>query len=527
MKNIELFSLVFVFFLAFSCENKIEIDKKTVFRYNETKNINSLDPIFAKDLSSIKVVNQLFNGLVDLNTKLEVIPSIAKSWNISSDGKVYTFILRNDVFFHPHPDLTERNVRAKDFEYSFKRLIDPNNASPGKWVFDKVDNFKAINDTIFKIVLHQPYNPFLGILTMKYCSVVPKKVIESSNTEFRSSPIGTGPFKFKRWEENIKLVLRKNDEYFEKDEKGVKLPYLEAVSITFLPEKQSEFLQLIKDEIDMISGIDSSFKDEILEINGDIKNKYKQSIKMLKGPFLNTEYLAFFMNSTKEEVQSPLIRKAINIGFDKNKMIRFLRNGIGKPANGGIIPIGLQGFKINQNNIYDPEKAKEYVDQYKKITNEIPNLKLTTSPEYVVFCEFIQKELEKIGLNISIEVIPGSSLREAKANGKLDFFRASWVADYPSAENYLSLFYSKNLSPNGPNYTHFKDNFFDSMYNEIVSEKIEKNNILKYQKLDSIVNSKYVIVPLFYDEIVRFISKNITGMELNAINTLDLKRVKK
>ena len=527
MKNIKLFSLVFLFFLAFSCEKKIEIDKKTVFRYNETKNINSLDPIFAKDLSSIKVVNQLFNGLVDLNTKLEVIPSIAKSWKISSDGKVYTFILRDDVFFHPHPDLKERNVKARDFEYSFERLIDPNNASPGKWVFDKVDNFKAINDTVFKITLHQPYNPFLGILTMKYCSVVPKEVIESTNAEFRSSPIGTGPFKFKRWEENIKLVLRKNDEYFEKDQKGVQLPYLEAISITFLPEKQSEFLQLIKDEIDMISGIDSSFKDEILEINGDIKNKYKQSIKMLKGPFLNTEYLAFFMSSMKKEVQSPLIRKAINVGFDKHKMIRFLRNGIGKPANGGIIPIGLNGYKINENNRYDPKKAKEYIDQYKKITNEIPNLKLTTSPEYVVFCEFIQKELEKIGLNISIEVIPGSSLREAKANGKLDFFRASWVADYPSAENYLSLFYSKNLSPDGPNYTHFKDGFFDSMYNEIVSEKIEKNNILKYQKLDSIVNSKYVIVPLFYDEIVRFISKNITGMELNAINTLDLKRVKK
>ena len=95
------------------------------------------------------------------------------------------------------------------------------------------------------------------------------------------------------------------------------------------------------------------------------------------------------------------------------------------------------------------KKLKNMLIKYTKITNEIPNLKLTTSPEYVVFCEFIQKELEKIGLNISIEVIPGSSLREAKANGKLDFFRASWVADYPSAENYLSLFYSKNLSPNG------------------------------------------------------------------------------
>ena len=194
----------------------------------------------------------------------------------------------------------------------------------------------------------------------------------------------------------------------------------------------------------MISGIDSSFKDEILEINGDVKNKYKQSIKMLKGPFQILNILLFYEFNEKE-VQSPLIRKAINVGFDKHKMIRFLRNGIGKPANGGIIPIGLHGYKINENNRYDPKKAKEYIDQYKKITNEIPNLKLTTSPEYVVFCEFIQKELEKIGLNISIEVIPGSSLREAKANGKLDFFRASWVADYPSAENYLSLFSGKKV----------------------------------------------------------------------------------
>ena len=241
MKNIKLFSLVSVFFLAFSCEKKIEIDKKTVFRYNETKNINSLDPIFAKDLSNIKVINQLFNGLVDMNSKLEVIPSIAKSWNISSDGKIYTFFLRNDVFFHPHPDLNERNVKAKDFEYSFKRLINPNNASPGKWVFDKVDNFKAINDTVFKITLNQPFNPFLGILTMKYCSVVPKEVVESKSTEFRSSPVGTGPFKFKRWEENIKLVLRKNNKYFEKDQKGVQLPYLEAVSITFFQRSKVNF----------------------------------------------------------------------------------------------------------------------------------------------------------------------------------------------------------------------------------------------------------------------------------------------
>ena len=510
-----------------SCEERNLINESTVFRYNEHKNINSLDPIFAKDIANIQAVNQLFNGLVEMDNQLNVVPSIAKSWEISENGKIYSFKIDTTVKFHPHPKLKKRNVTAYDFEYSFNRLLEPKNASPGKWVFDKVNTFKAKNDSIFEIELKFPFNAFLGILTMKYCSVVPKDIVEYYKEDFRSNPIGTGPFKFKRWEENIKLVLRKNNDYFQKDVDGSQLPYLEAVSVTFLPEKQSEFLQLVKGKVDFISGLDNSYKDEIINGYGELNEDYENKINMLRGPYLNTEYLAFFMESEKNEIKSDLIRKAINIGFDKGKMIKFLRNGVGIPANAGFIPVGLPGYKKNNINKYNPELAKIYVERFKERFNLSPSLKLTTSNNFLDFCEFIQKELEKLGIEIIIDVIPGSALKQAKANGKLDFFRASWIADYPDAENYLSLFYSKNFAPNGPNYTHFSDYEYDKIYENSLRETDPEKSKLIYSRLDSIISSKSIIVPLFYDEVIRFVSKNVVGMEINATNLLDLRRVKK
>ena len=521
------FKLIAIIIIFSSCEERKSIDLNTVFRYNEHKNINSLDPIFAKDIANIQAVNQLFNGLVEMDKELNVVPSVAKSWKISENGKLYTFIINTSVEFHPHPSLEKRNVTAYDFEYSFNRLLDPKNASPGRWIFDKVDNFEAKNDSIFQIKLKNPFNAFLGLLTMKYCSVVPKNVVEFYDDDFRSNPIGTGPFKFKRWEENIKLVLRKNESYFQKDSIGNQLPYLEAVSITFLPEKQSEFLQLVKGKIDFISGLDNSYKDEIITNDGRLNEFYKDRIKMLRGPYLNTEYLAFFLKSEKNEIKSELIRKAINIGFDKRKMLKFLRNGVGIPAEAGFIPSGLPGYKKNNINKYNPELAKSYVSNYKEKYNSTPSLTLTTSSNYLDLCEFIQKELENLGIEINIDVIPGSALKQAKANGKLDFFRASWIADYPDAENYLSLFYSKNLAPDGPNYTHFSNDEYDRMYENSLRETNPEKSKLLYQKMDSIITSKSIIVPLFYDEVVRFISKNVVGMEINATNLLDLRIVRK
>jgi len=518
--------------LTLSCTTTANDSRsEQVFRYNEHKNISSLDPAFSKDNADIWAVNQLFNGLVQMDSTMAISPAIASSWNISSDGMVYTFTLREGVYFHPHKLFGKSNTRtvnASDFVYSFDRLKSPQLASPGSWVLKNVKSYKAINGNLFQMTLKKPFPAFLGLLTMKYCSVVPKEITSHYGADFRSNPIGTGPYKFKRWEENIKLIFRKNNRYFEFNSKGQRLPFLEAISITFLADKQSEFLQFIQGNIDFISGLDASYKDEILSANGNLKASYTASVKMLRAPYLNTEYLGFYMDSAVPEYQSQLIRQALNYGFDRTKMMMYLRNGIGSPALGGFIPKGLPGHQEKIGYSYQPEKAKQLLETYRiKSGNQQPSITITTTSNYLSFCEFIQRELQKIGLKVSIEVMPPSSLKSAKSNGKLDLFRASWVADYPDAQNYLSLFYSKNFAPNGPNYTHFKNTQFDSWYEEAMQEIDNTTRVELYEKMDALVVEQAPVVALFYDEVVRFTLVNVNGLGINPTNLLEVKNVRK
>ncbi|MDR6300777.1 ABC transporter substrate-binding protein [Mesonia maritima] len=526
IKYLVIFSLIFAFI---SCKNETKKNREhLVFRYNEHANITSLDPTFAKDQRNIWPCNQLYNGLVQLDDSLTIQPDLAKKWSISEDAKTYTFFLRDDVFFHKHKIFGKnktRKVTSEDVVFSLKRLTDPKIASPGSWVMQNVSTISAENDSVVKIELSQPFPAFLGLLSMKYCSVIPT---EMKKLDFRENPIGTGPFKFKRWEANEKLVFRKNNLYFETDKNSKQLPYLEAIAITFLPDKQSEFLQFAQGNIDFLSGLDPSYKDELLSVRGKLREKYASRVNMLTAPYLNTEYLGIYLDSKTDEVNAEKIRQAINYGFNRETMITYLRNGIGTPANQGFIPKGLPGFSSKIYYDYNPEKAKKLINDYKENTgNSNPEISISTNAQYLDLCEYIQRELQKIGLTVNIDVMPPSTLRQQRSAGKLDIFRASWIADYPDAENYLSLFYSENFSPNGPNYTHFKNETFDELYEEAINTSSAEKRVLLYKKMDSIIMKNAPVVPLYYDEVIRFTQKNINGLGINPINLLDLKRVKK
>lgn len=506
-----------------------------VFRYNEHSNIASLDPAFARNPQTIWPSNQLFNGLVQLDDSLNVQPDIAKSWTVNDSTNTYTFYLRNDVFFHKSevfladfPSDSTRQVVAQDFVYSFDRLTSDALASPGSWVLQNVHSYHAENDSTLVVQLKQAFPAFIGLLSMRYCSVVPKEAIDRYGNKFRRNPVGTGPFQFKFWEENVKLVLRKNPIYFEKDDQGNQLPYLEAVSITFLPDKQSEFLQFAQGKIDFISGLDNSYKDEIITTTGILQPAYKDKVTLLSTPYLNTEYLGFFLGTKTSEINSKALRQAVNYGFDRVKMVKYLRNGMGIPAVHGFIPKGLPGFDAIEGYHYDPEKAHILIEQYKEETGDTqPEIVIGTNSQYLDICEYIQRELEKLGIQVTIDVVPPSTLRQMKSSGELDVFRASWVADYPDAENYLSLFYSKNFTPNGPNYTHYKNKTFDSLY--VASQQISAIEQRKklYTQMDSIVIADAPVVPLYYDMAVRFVSKKVRGLGINPQNFLILKHVKK
>jgi len=534
-----LISVSLILLLFFSC---VQDDKNlitNVFRYNESKGISTLDPAFAKSQVLIWPTNQIYNGLVQMDSELNIKPCIAKQWEITNSGRTYKFTLRNDVYFHDNSVFVKgngRKVNAYDFEYSLNRIINPTTTSPGAWIFNNVaDNgIKAINDSILEINLINPFPAFLGLLTMQYCSVIPKEAIEYYGTDFRKNPIGTGPFQFKLWKEGEKLVLVKNPNYFEQDKSGNPLPYLDAIAITFINDKQSEFLEFLKGNIDFISGLNAANKDELITKNGNLSPKYLGKINMINQPYLNTEYLGFLLDTSKiKNKNSPVlnkkIRQAINYGFDREKMMKYLRNNIGYPANFGFIPKGLPSYNENISAFnFDPNKTRKLLIEAGFPGGEgLEPITLTTTNDYLDLCEYIQQQLSVFGIEILIDINTGATFRDMVANSKLDFFRGSWIADYPDAENYLALFYSKNHSPNGPNYTHYHNFKYDKLYEKAMLEVNDSTRYIIYNEMNQLIINDAAIVPLYYDEVIRFVNKNVEGFESNPMNLLNLKKVKK
>ena len=248
---------------------------------------------------------------------------------------------------------------------------------------------------------------------------------------------------------------------------------------------------------------------------------------MQKGPYLNTEYIGLYLESDNPALHSLQIREAITIGFDRDKMITYLRNTIGFAAEEGFIPLGLQGRSTLRKNFYQPEKARKLVQEFVFKHKKKPRIRLATDINYLDICEYLQQELKKIGIEIQIDLMPTATLRQAKTSGKLEAFRASWIADYPDAENYLSLFYSSNFSPTGPNYTHFYSEEFDSLYTHALTFSRVEKRIPLYQEMDNLIMENYPVIPLYYDEAIRFVQNDVKGLKMNPLNLLYLKKVYK
>lgn len=526
----------------FSCTGQPpSAEGKKVFSLNLDQNLTSLDPAFARNQNALWMINQIFNGLVQVDSSLNSVPCIAKTWQVSGDGLTYTFNLRNDVFFQDDPLFKNgkgRKVVASDFVYSFYRLIDPKVGSSGRWIFsDKIKdihNFTALNDSTFRIRLIKPFPAFINLLTAQYCSVVPKEIVEHYGKDFRSHPIGTGPFKFKYWKEDEILVLLKNEHYWEKDG-DVQLPLLDAIKVSFISDKQSAFMNFIKKDLDFFDKVDGSYRDDILTKSGKMTAKYRGKFQLIKGNYLCTEYLGILVDTSKNIVKnSPLrfkkVRQAINYSIDKEKLIKYLRNSIGIPAYAGFVPAGMPGFDstLVKGYHYNPEKAAELLKEAGFPNGKgMPQIVLSTSTTYKDLIEFIQNELSAQGIRVKVDSSPNASLRDMMSKNEVNFFRGSWIADYPDAENYLSVFYSRNRVPFGPNYTGYFNDEFDRLFEQSYYENDPEKRYALYRRMDNMVLENASIVPVYYDQSVIMLQNNISGYLMNPLNLMVLKRVKK
>ncbi|NDK57225.1 ABC transporter substrate-binding protein [Pontibacter fetidus] len=534
------------------CQSCTEAGKngtnKTVFRYNQPEALSSLDPAFARNQANIWATTQLYNGLVELDQELKIGPSIAKSWEVSEDGKTYTFILRDDVYFHDHEVFKGgkgRKVTAQDVAYSFKRIIDPATASTGAWIFnDKVltdktgaisdTAFLAVNDSTFKIYLNEPFIAFLEILTMPYAFIVPQEAVAKYGKDFRANPVGTGPFVFKQWDEGNAIIMHKNPKYWKKDEKGVQLPYLDAVQISFITDRKSEFLTFMQGKLDFLSGVREGSRDLILNNDGTVQDDFKGKFTVRKEPYLNTEYIGFQLDPKNLKdpnlaVQDKRVRQALNYAINKKEMIAYFRNNIGIPGHSGMVPPSLPSFSEDKvpGYSYNPKKAKELLTAAGYGLQKPLKILLGTVAEHKELAEYMQKKWAEIGVQVEIDINQGPAHQEMVDNGRSEFWMKSWLGDYPDAENYLALFYSKNFSPAGPNKTHFVNKEFDKLYEQAKLERDVKKRWELYQAMDRIVVEECPVIVLYYDEVLRLTQNNIKGLEPNPMNMLKLERVRK
>ena len=534
LKKIPAFIILLSIIIA-SCKSH-QYPGKKIFHYNELSGIASLDPAFAKNQSIMWAIHQLYNTLIEVDENMQLKPSLAKSWDIAPDNITFTFHLRRDVYFHDDAVFANgkgRLLAADDVVYSLKRVVDKNVASPGAWIFnnrvDSVNGFIALNDSTVQLKLQRPFQPILGILSMQYCSIVAKEAVDKYGSSFRRHPVGTGPFAMVAWEEGQALVLKKNTRYFEKDKSGYTLPYLDGVKISFFDSKATEFLEFQQNRLDFINDIDASFKDEILTKTGNLKKEWEGKLILQKHPYLNIEYLGILVDEKNELViNSPLrlqkIRQAINLGFDRQKMMLYLRNSIGTAAESGFVPAGLPSYdtvKVKGYH-YDIAKAKQLLTGAGFADgNGLPVIKLLTIPIYADLAGYIANELQQIGIKIQVEVIQKSLLLEQTSKSQALFFRGSWIADYPDAENYLSVFYSKNPAP--PNYTRYKNPLFDTLYEKAIAEKNDSLRYTIYQQMDQLVINDAPVVPLWYDMVIHLVHTNIINFTPTSLNILELR----
>lgn len=477
--------------------------------------ISHLDPIHSTNKYSSIVNSAIFEGLYHyhyLKRPIEPQPRLATEMpKISPDKKVYTIKIKPEIFFQDDPAFTEgkgRELEAKDFIYSWKRLADPKNKALGWWVFDgliedlnnwrdqmrtgqanystEVSGLKALDKYTLQITLTRPSFQFIHYLAMPVTMVVAREVVEKYGPEISSHPVGTGPFILENWTRNSQVVLVKNKKF--RDQRypstmtpGVgepdllknahkKLPLSDKVVVRILPERQPLWLSFLKGELD--HGIIP--KDNYAQVmeNGELKASLKEKqVRILHQARPDMVYISINMENpilgkNKE------IRQAMAYALDRKSILKNFYNDRGLVAQSPIPP-GLDAYNDAYKNPiqYDLEKAKELMKQA-----GYPEGKGLPVFEYDLanastwgrqMGEYLKDQWGKIGIKIKLIANTWPQFDKKIKEKKATLFDMAWMADYPDSQNFLQLFYSKNISP-GPNSSNFISRRYDDIYEKAV-----------------------------------------------------------
>ena len=500
--------------------------------------IKGMDPAQADDLYAGSQVHLVYESLYQyhyLKRPYQVIPNLAAAMpEISADGKTWTIKLKNNVLFQDDAAFKATNgkgreMTADDVVYSFKRLADPKVASSGWWLFDgkiqgmnewrdaaskagktdygtPIEGLKALDRYTVQIKLTNRSAQFIYALAMPFTSVAAKEVVETYGTEFLNHPVGTGPFKMSEYNPASKLVYIKNPTYRDEvypsegepgdkekgllNDAGKKLPLADKVVYSIIVEDQPRWLNFMQGNLEVTAIPKDNFAQAVTSTQDLTPEMKSKGIVLHKDPSLDVTHESFNM-ADPFMAKNKLLRQAMSTALDPGPMIELFYNGRAIAAQGPIPP-GLAGYDPNFKNPYrqfNLEKAKELLAKA-----GFPEGKGLQPIEYATTSsstsrqmnEYLQKQMSAIGVQIKFNTYSWPEFQAAVKNRKGQMWGFAWGADYPDAENFLQLFYSKNSSP-GPNDANYSNPEYDKLYEKALALQDSPERTAIYQAMQKML----------------------------------------
>lgn len=529
-------------------DTDVELSPKNggTFRMSLNDKITTLYPSHITQFSTLTVSSQIYEGLVKLNSQtLKVEPAIASSWSVNDDATVYTFNIRNDVFFHNTESFKARKVTAQDVKDCFTALCHGKDRNFYSDFFTKkvkgasdyfeatknddnldvqVEGLKVLNDSTFVIELNKSFRGFEKFLTIGVFVVYPPEVYKNGDFDNIGIAIGTGPFKIKNIKDNEIAELVKNENYWKKDSEGFALPYLDGVTFSFHDSKTEEVKEFTSGKIDLIKDIPVEEFGNLLPPLEDAKAGKIADFNYLSSPGLDVKMIMF--NHKDALFSNVNVRKAFNLAINRKKLVDSVLQGDRNIADNGLIPHGeIFGDYTVNGFTYNPEQAKELF-----ALAGYPNGK--GFPEITI--HGINRHIDTLAVNeaarmisetlkIKINVDNNNTLNELltkynKEDNTMQMWRYNWIADYPDPENFLQLFYGKNIS-------NYKNELFSKLLNEALEEADEEKRYKIYFDADQTLIDDAAFIPLLYNDLVYLTAKKVKNFNPNSIDYRDLTEV--
>ncbi len=479
----------------------------------------SLDPATTSDAESSKVTRNLFEGLVsDKQGTTEIEPALAESWQVSPDGRTYTFKLRQGVKFH---DGTEFNADAVVTNYT--RWVNQEGGGSfdyfqtvfGGFAGDQnllTESVQAVDPSTVEFKLKRPFGPFIGALSLPAFGFVSPTALKSGKP-LNNNPVGTGPFKLKEWKPNETLTLERNPDYWKPDE-----PKIDQVIFQVVPEPQARLTALSTQQLDLMDGLSP---DLLKSAEADAK------LQVFKRPSFNIGYLGF--NVEKPPFDKLPVRQAINHAINKEAMIQAFYQGNAQPAVNPMPP-SIPGY-ADQIPAYDynPEKAKQLLSEAgfaNGFDTEIwiSNRGSQVLPNAARMAEAFQQDLAKVGIRVKIVDLEWATYLQQTRDGKQAMFMLGWVGDFGDAESFLGSLFNGNNIP-GNNRFRYNNPTVNQLLREALALTTESERNAKYVQVQELLKRDAPLVPLVHVSLLLAGSKQVVGFEPSPLGSDSLAQV--